>query len=277
MSWSERSWADGPRWPTVRSGAPEKLHFLAHGTRRLVVGALSPDSRPTHTQPLSVKERPRSQNHSHPGEMRLKPYPPKLHQLSEANHKLVGACFLPKTKDYLSTDPCPCIVPSTSNSLGCFPPCGAIPANGKMHNRRWTDWQMAIAKEVALLQIDCGSFFKLSYKESLSLKRQRPVAWDEPRLGSRSSVSVSFLERPHLGQHCHQSRSLSPDTTRLLLRTIGAKVSTPLPASSPISSHQASPLSACGQLKVGASCQPGSASGIPDEAPPCHPHQAVSP
>ena len=88
---------------------------------------------------------------------------------------------------------------------------------------------MAIAKEVALLQIDCGSFFKLSYKESLSLKRQRPVAWDEPRLGSRSSVSVSFLERPHLGQHCHQSRSLSPDTTRLLLRTIGAKVSTPLP------------------------------------------------
>ena len=120
-------------------------------------------------------------------------------------------------------------------------------------------------------------FFKLSYEESLSLKRQRPVAWDEPRLGSRSSVSVSFLERPHLGQHCHQSRSLSPDTTRLLLRTIGAKVSTPLPASSPISSHQASPLSACGQLKVGASCQPGSASGIPDEAPPCHPHQAVSP
>ena len=97
MSWSERSWADGPRWPTVRSGAPEKLHFLAHGTRRLVVGALSPDSRPTHTQPLSVKERPRSQNHSHPGEMRLKPYSPKLHQLSEANHKLPVSSQRPKT------------------------------------------------------------------------------------------------------------------------------------------------------------------------------------
>ena len=134
VSWSERSWADGPRWPTVRSGAPEKLHFLAHGTRRLVVGALSPDSRPTHTQPLSVKERPRSQNHSHPGEMRLKPYSAKLHQLSEANHKLVVACFLPKTKDYLSTDPCPCIVPQLSGLLSSVwrHPCKWEDAQSKM-------------------------------------------------------------------------------------------------------------------------------------------------
>ena len=116
-------------------------------------------------------------------------------------------------------------------------------------------------------------FFKLSYEESLSLKRQRPVAWDEPRLGSRSSVSVSFLERPHLGQHCHQSRSLSPDTTRLLLRTIGAKVSTPLPPLSHPFSFPA-PESSLGLWSV----ESGRAAsrGLPLEyqmrRQPCHPH-----
>ena len=44
---------------------------------------------------------------------------------------------------------------------------------------------------------------------------------DEPFPGcshTRPSGAVSFLERPHFGQHCHQSKSLSPDTPfRLLL------------------------------------------------------------
>lgn len=122
----------------VRSGAPEKLHFLAHGGRRLV-GALSPDSRPPHSTTLSkgATSQPKPPDHFHSGAVLL-----LFPQVSlGANRAEIGQCR-PFKDRLLSTNPSPCLVPLLPTLWPCFPQCGAMQRQ-QIGGCTVTDWRMA--------------------------------------------------------------------------------------------------------------------------------------
>ena len=121
--------------------APEKLHFLAHGGRRLV-GALSPDSRPPHSTTLSkgATSQPKPPDHFHSGAVLL-----LFPQVSlGANRAEIGQCR-PFKDRLLSTNPSPCLVPPPSNSLALLSSVWRHAKDNKLGDAHCTvtDWRMA--------------------------------------------------------------------------------------------------------------------------------------
>ena len=116
----------------VRSGAPEKLHFLAHGGRRLV-GALSPDSRPPHSTTLSkgATSQPKPPDHFHSGALIL-----LLSHVSLGPNRAEIGQSRPFKGRPMSTLPCPSLVLLPSNSL---PLLSSVWRHAK--NNKWVDAQ----------------------------------------------------------------------------------------------------------------------------------------
>ena len=141
----------------VRSGAPEKLHFLAHGGRRLV-GALSPDSRPPHSTTLSkgATSQPKPPDHFHSGAVIL-----IFSQVSLGPSRAeIGQCQ-PFKDRLLSTHPSPSLVPLPSNSLALLSSVWRQCKRQQIGGCTVTDWRMA-ACHYHEISADANSFLQSS-------------------------------------------------------------------------------------------------------------------